>query len=575
MTENSTLDAFYGIFRGNPSFYVKHQVPFKEHEGKLKAKWTGFAVDKETKDFLPITKELYREHLNGKNGLAIAPLTNTVEKRNVCFYAVIDIDVYDVNFTWLVRRLYEVGFKFAAFLSKSGGLHIYFFFVDPEPGDKVIDALTQIVEVFGLGRLYTSDKGKSKVEVFPKQPTFVPGDTKVNCLFLPFYDAKKGGKCRNKMLTADGTLLPVGKALPIIESMFTSVKEIEDTLAGLPYSDAPYCIQMILLTGALAENSGRNDFLFTAALYLKLKLKQDFKTELEAMNDCFEAPLEQKDVDAIYTSVTDKDWQIWGRCKKAPMCEYCDRKLCKKRTFGVGRDKNNYVSNIEFGKIIRVLAEEPYYLWDARLAGNEEYEQVRIDGEADLLNQKIVQKACIRYLNQTPITTKTVVWETKVNECLALLEEVEVAKETDTSNLSLLRRYFFRYLTHKQIQNGQPYMVAIGLVFHEKGTKDKDGAYYFEAEGFRKYLAVENFKIGTLNLREQLLSYGCTEGEVKYSVKENEKIIRCWKRVEDAELLELDAFFENVYEGDQDIIQTNKLRKEVPKEGDDGSDTNF
>jgi hypothetical protein len=575
MTENSTLDAFYGIFRGNPSFYVKHQVPFKEHEGKLKAKWTGFAIDKETKDFLPVTKKLYREHLNGGDGLAIAPLTDTVEKRNVCFYAVIDIDIYDVNFTWLVRRLYEVGFKFAAFLSKSGGLHIYFFFVDPEPGDKVIDALTKIVEVFGLGRLYTSDKGKSKVEVFPKQPTFVPGDTKVNCLFLPFYDAKKGGQCRNKMLTADSTLLPVGKALKIVENMFTSVKEIEDTLAGLPYSDAPYCIQMILLTGALAENSGRNDFLFTAALYLKLKLKQDFKAELEAMNDCLEVPLEQKDIEGIYTSVTNKDWQIWGRCKKAPMCEYCDRKLCKERTFGVGRDKNNYVSNVEFGKIIRMKSEEPYYLWEARLAGNEEYIQVRIDGEAELQNQKIVQQACIRYLNQTPITVKATAWEDTLNKCLTVMEEIEVAKETDTSNMSVLRRYFFQYLTHKQIQNGQAYMVKLGLVFHEKGTKDKDGAYYFEAEGFKKYLAVENFPLRGINMREQLLAYDCTEGEVKYTMNENEKTIKCWKRVEDAELLELDAFFEDVYEGDKDIIQKNKLRKEEPKEGDDGSDTNF
>jgi hypothetical protein len=431
------------------------------------------------------------------------------------------------------------------------------------------------VEVFGLGRLYTSDKGKSKVVVFPKQPTFVPGDTKVNCLFLPFYNAKKGGECRNKMLTADGTLLPVGKALPIIESMFTSVKEIEDILSGLPYRDAPYCIQMILLTGALAETSGRHDFLFTAALYLKLKLKQDFKAELEAMNDCLEAPLEQADIDSTYKSAIGKDWQIWGRCKKAPMCEYCDRKLCKKRTFGVGRDKDNYVSNIEFGKLIRVLAEEPYYLWDARLAGNEEYKQVRIDGEASLQNQKIVQQACIRYLNQTPITLKTTAWEATLNKCLGLIEEVEVAKETDTSNMSILRRYFFRYLTHKQIQNGQPYLVALGLVFHEKGTGEKEGGYYFEAEGFKKYLAVENFQVRGINLREQLLAYGCAEGEVKYTVNGNEKTIRCWKHAEDAELLELDAFFEDVYEGDRDIIQKNKLRKEEPGEGGDGSDTNF
>jgi hypothetical protein len=577
MADNSTLNDFCGIFRGNQSFYVKHQAPFTEHEGKLKAAWTGFATDKKTKKFLPVTKELYREHLNGKDGLAIAPLTDIKDKRNVCFYAVIDIDAYGVNYKWLVRRLYELGFKFSAFLSKSGGLHIYFFFSEPEPGDKVIAALAKIVEVFGLGRLYTTDKGKSKVEIFPKQATYVPGDGKVNCLFLPFYNSANRGGCKNKMLTAEGTLLGIKKALPVIESMFTSVKEIEETLSKLPYNDAPFCIQMILLTGALTENSGRNELLFTAALYLRLKFGKEFnERELEAMNSCLEAPLAHKDINQIYKSATEKDWQIWGRCKKAPMCEYCDRKLCKQRTFGVGRDKNNYVSNVEFGKIIRVLAEEPYYLWDARLAGNEEYKQVRIDGEADLLNQKVVQKACIRYLNQTPTTIKMVAWETKVNECLAQLEEIKVSRETDTSSMSILRKYFFRYLTHRQTQNGQPYMITLGQVYHEKGSGKKKGAYYFEAEGFTKFLTVENFRWRELNMREQLLSYGCTDGEVKYTTPSGAvKIIKCWKRVEDNELLELDTFYEDVYEGDQDIIQRHKLQKEDAREGDDGSDAKF
>jgi hypothetical protein len=577
MADDSTLGAFYGIFRGNPSFYVKHQAPFTEQEGKLKAKWVCFAVDRKTKEFLPVTKELYREHLNGGDGLAIAPLTDVADKRNVCFYAAIDIDVYDVNYKWLVHRLYEVGFKFAAFLSKSGGLHIYFFFSKPEPGDNVIEALHKIVEVFGLGRLYTSDKGKSKVEIFPKQASYVPGDSMVNCLFLPFYNAAKRNGCRNKMLTGEGELLGIKKSIPIIEGIFTSVKEIEETLSGLPYSDAPFCIQMVLLTGALAENSGRDDFLFTAALYLKLKFGKGFKSELEAMNVCLEVPLEQKDIDRIYKSVSEQDWQIWGRCKKAPMCEYCDRKLCKNRTFGVGRDKNNYVSNVEFGKIIRVLAEEPYYLWDARLAGNEEYKQVRIDGEADLLNQKVVQKACIRYLNQTPITTKTIAWEAKVNECLTLLEEVEVASETDTSNMALLRRCFYRYLTHKQIHNGQPNMILLGHVLHEKKEGDKEGAYYFDGvEGFMKYLAMENVKTAGINIRALLVEYGCTNGEVKYTASDGTvKTIKCLKRAEDDELLELDAFFEDVYEGDQSIIQKHIPQKDEPREESDGSETKF
>jgi hypothetical protein len=577
MADDSTLDTFYGIFRGNESFYVKHQAPFTEHEGKLKAKWFGFAKDRKTKEFLPVTKEAYREHLNGGDGLAIAPLMDVKDKRNVCFYAAIDIDVYDVNYKWLVRRLYDLGFKFAAFLSKSGGLHIYFFFMEPEPGDRVIQALAKIVEVFGLNRLYTSDKGKSKVEIFPKQTAYASEESKGSCLFLPFYNSAKKNGCRNKMLSAEGTLLGIKKALTVIEGMFTSVREIEDTLSGLPYSDAPFCIQMVLLAGALTENSGRDDFIFTAALYLKLKLGKDFKGELEGMNNCLEAPLEQEDIDRIYKSATEKDWQIWGRCKKPPMSEYCDRALCRKRTFGVGRDKNNYVSNVEFGKIVRVLAEEPYYLWDARLAGSEEYTQVRIDGESDLLNQKIVQKACIRYLNQTPITTKMATWEAKVNECLAQLVEIKIARETDTSSMSVLRRCFLRFLARRQAKNGLPQVVLVGRVYREEGAGEDGGsAYYFEVDGFQRYLATENIQMRGINLREQLLAYGCTEGEIKYTTLSGiTKTIKCWKRAEDEELRELGAFFEDAYEGNQDTIQRDTWKKEKAGEGDDGGNTNF
>jgi hypothetical protein len=577
MADDSTLDVFCGLFRGNLSFYVKHQAPFREQEGKLKARWVGFAVDKKTKEALPVTKELYKAHLSGGDGLAIAPLTDTKDKQNVCFYAAIDIDVYNVNFTWLVRRLYDAGFKFAAFLSKSGGLHIYFFFNDPEPGERVVETLNKLVEVYGLAKLYASDKSKSKVEVFPKQTVYIPGSGMVNCLLLPFYNAIKRDACRTKMLTAEGTLLGIKKAVAAIPGMFTSINAVEETIAGLPYNDAPFCIQMILLTGALTENSGRNDFLFTAALYLKLKYRKDFKDHLDTMNGCLEAPLEQEDADRIYDSVIKSDWQIWGRCKRAPMNGYCDRALCKKRTFGVGRDKDNRVSNVEFGKIVRVLAERPYYIWDARLAGSDEYKQVRIDGEADLLNQNVVQRACIRYLNQTPITLKKTVWEEKVNESLALIEEIKIAKETDTSDMSVLRKHFFRYLTHRQVQDGQPYMVAVGRVYYKKGSEeDNEGVYYFESEGFLKYLMSENFKLQGINLREQLREYGCTEGEIPYTTSDGtEKAIKCWMRKEDEELRELNTFFEDVYEGDQGIIQKDTLRKKDSGEEHSGDDTKF
>jgi hypothetical protein len=554
MSDGSSLDRFFGLFRGNREFYVRHQAPFTEKDGKFTAASCGFAKDPETQEFLPVTRQLFKDHLNGGDGLAIAPLLNTDEATNVCFYAAIDIDAYDVNFTPLVRRLHSHGFKFAAFLSKSGGLHIYFLFDYPEPAKEAIETLRKVVELFGIAKLYP----KGLVEIFPKQAAYTPGSSVANCLFLPFYNAANGS--RQNMLTAEGKLLPISKALTAAEGARSSAKEIEQTLAGLPYSDAPFCVQTILLSGALAENSGRNEFLFTAALYFKLKSPDDVEEELLKANGLLEAPLEDADVIRIAESAVKKDYQIWGRCKKPPCSEYCDRRLCKTREYGVGRGKNNMVSNVEFGKITRMLSEEPYYLWEARLAGTEEYVQVRIDGEADLLSQKVVQKACIRYLNQTPVTVKQIAWEKTLNDCLSAIEEVEVEEGTDTTELSALRGCFMRFLTHRKAQSDQPYLVQTGQAYC------RDGVYYFTSEGVKQHLATEKFNLKGYNLREQLLSYGCSQAELTYINPHGaERTISCWKKLEDEELRGMGDFYDDIYEGDADI-----LSKDVSNEEDEG-----
>jgi hypothetical protein len=517
--EERLFDRFYLTFQGNASFFVKHQAPFTEKEGKLTASWCGFAVynkrnpppkGKEDGDLIPVTKNLYREHLNGGDGLAIAPLTDTKDERNVCYHAVIDIDVYGVSFTWLVNRLYHAGFKFAAFLSKSGGLHIYFFFNDPEPAGKAIETLEKIVEVYGLGRLFVNDKNKSKVEVFPKQAVFVPGDKNASCLFLPFYNA--ANKSRQNMLTAEGKLVGIAKALPVIESMVTSVKEINNVLDRLPYGDDPYCVQMILLTGVLAENDGRNNFLFCAAVYLKKKYKDDFKGALEEMNGCLEAPLEQKDIDSIYTSVATKGYDNYS-CKKPPCADYCNKKLCALREYGAGRQRNNRFTGADcWGELSKVMAGEPYYLWEVRINPDDDFKTVRADSVDDLQNQSVMQKRCWRDLNWAPFRVKDNDWIATVNKAMEGIEkrQIPVKKETDTTETEELHSLFVRYVAHKQIQNGQPYMVPLGQVYHA------EGAYYFTTKGIMDFLRFEKFSLGKINLREQLIAYGCSDGELPY-----------------------------------------------------------
>lgn len=591
MSDNATLNAFRSIFRGNEQFFVKHQAPFSidESKDKLKAKWCGFAVynkrtpapeGKEAGDLIPVTPELYRAHLNGGDGLAISPLTNVVNdngdiiKRNVCYFAAIDIDVYGVTFTRLVQRLYQHGFRFIAALSKSGGLHLYFFFEEAEPADKVIEALSRIVQIFGLNRLYVNANNKNKVEIFPKQASFVPGDSNANCLFLPFYNARNKERCKNKMLTADGILLNLPKALSVIDNMFTRVSEINATIDRLPYSDAPFCMQMILLTGILEDGDSRSNFLFSAAVYLKKSIGGDFRAALDEVNNCFAVPLEEKDVESTYNSVTDPEKNYEGyKCKDSPCADYCDKKLCKMRKYGVGRDKGNHLTGADcWGPLAEVVdtgGETQYYIWQVRVQAGEDFRDVRIDNLEDFENQSRIRTACRRDLHWSPNAINQMAWIGITNAAMVDMDVRKrvIAKGTETSENSLLRNAVMRYLTHKQVQNSAPYLIKTGRVYKA------DGVYYFTTDGLIRFLNLEKVPMHKINLHAKLEDYKCQEGEIAYKTSKGVVInIPCWKKVEDDELREMDIFYEDIYEGQADIIQEKESDNEG---GSDVDDTKF
>jgi hypothetical protein len=552
--EPSITEKYYSLFRGNKSFYVKHQPPFTEDPdtGKVKGSWVGVANEgKKGSPALPVNIDKYREHLEGGDGIAIEPLCAD----NKCWLAVIDIDVHGVNYTSLIQRLYRHGLKFAPFVSKSGGLHIYFFFTNAEKGKDAIEAVSRVVEIFGLGRLYCSAKGQSKVEVFPKHAVLQP-DSLGSCLFLPYYNIANPTACRQKMLTTEGKLIGIVKAIPAIEGMFTSVTEMNAVLDKLPYGDAPYCVQMLTLTGALAEGDGRNDFIYQAAVYLKKKQKDNFIDELKVINNELAEPQPDRDVEATYRSVMAK--QLEYKCKSGPCSEFCDTKLCRKREYGVGKDKGNHFTGFaSWGEISRVMAEEPYYIWKVQVEEGGPIKDLRLDGEDDLMNQIVVARACIKCLNKAPMIIKTNDWIAIVNQSLLGIENrnIEIPKSTDTTETSALRRYFVRYLTHTQMQHGLPYLVQLGQVYKNEGF------YFFTTEGFKDYLRIQKFATGRLNLREELIRYGCSDGEVKYTVSSGEKTIACWKKAEDAELSNMGEFYDDVLESDKAIVAGNRINK--------------
>lgn len=574
-TQKHLLTTFKQIFRGAHNRFTIHVPPFtlNENKSKFEPSWIGWAkygkesfkevpAGYEPGDHVPVSVEQYKAHLNGDYGLAISPLIESVSiskgvAENVCAYGLIDIDVYGVDFLFLINRLYLDGFKFAAIMSKSGGLHLYFLFHEYEQAVEVRQLLKKIVDLYGLSRLFKDEKnGVSKVEVFPEHDVCKPG-IKDKGIFLPFFNAV--GNCPNKMLTAEGVATGIVNALPLIKKQFTSVKEMAACIDALPYSDAPYCVQAVLLSGALWEGSHRNDFMFTAALYLKMKHGKDALTieMLDDMNKRLADPLEHIHLASIRNSVISNDYPLLGQCKKQPMTAFCDRAQCKERTFSaVKKDKNNVASNIEFGQIYRMLAETPYYTIEARLAGSEDaFKLLRVDAAENFLNQKTIQKECIDKLGQVMWTVKQAVWEERLNEVMLRLQEKQVPRETDTTEMSDLRELFYRYITHRQAASSTPHRIGLKQVYYA------DGVYYFKTDGLKEYLRVAKYAL-RCNLREQLLSYGCREGEISYVRKDGTiATIKCWLKEEDDALKNMTKFYDDVIDSDGDVLGQNKVEK--------------
>lgn len=577
------LSDFYAIFHGNRDKFVIHQTPYEVTEnGKTKFSRVYYALknpkDKENKEKLPLSIQDYKDHLNGVKGVAIEPLTNTVNKkgepvRNVCFYSVIDIDSYGKpgQFLHLIKRLYQLGFKFTACISKSKGLHIYFMYRKAEQASRAIEAMKKVINVFGLDYLYTDKNGKSKVEYFPMHSTEVPGQDG-KCVFLPYFNVANGAL--NKVVTVDGKTVGLEDALELIKQNYTSVDEIEETVKNLPYADAPFCIQMVALTGLLGANGGRNEFLFHACVYLRRKFgKDNYWDELLKLDNCFENPLQDEDMAGLkstYDSANARDWAY--SCKKSPQCEYCNKAECKKRQYS-GTVKDNIRENENtgadmMGEISRVMARVPYYIWSIAAPGREP-KDVRFDDVSEIFNQSTVQQKCLDQLGWAPLPIKPALWIQKLNDCMEGIEnrQIAISAESDTSELNELDTLISNYLVHRQIQNGAAYMINVGQVFHS------DGFYYFSTEGIKEFLRVERYNTGRTNLREELIRYGCEEGTVQYTTRSGKvQTIKCWKKKEDSSLLERLDFYEEVYSADADRAATIQLAKDKLSKAEDELD---
>ena len=515
MVSNIDEQRFLQIFKGKNNTYVKNELPkTRPQEGeKIKTKITN----NEGK----VDKELLSHHLLGDFGVGICP----VNAEGKCYFGVIDIDMYKPKIKRVLHFIKEYQLPLLPFRSKSGGLHVYLILTKSVSAKTMRETLNNISYYFSLDMLY----GKGKVEVFPKQDKAEGFGSSIT---LPYFN------CENPytyLLDLDGNQVEFKDALEYIQKHLTTIEAVKDALEKLPYNDAPPCIQRILLSEEVGgEDTGRNNFLFSFAVYAKKKYGSGFESYVEAINSSFESPLEGSVVDQTCASVRDNEYIY--KCKDIPCNGFCNKTECKKREFGLGKDKGHFM-DIEFGQLFRYMTAEPYYIWKLRLQGQEQWKDVVFKDEGYLLDQKNFAKMCIRYLNKAPYQVSNNDWNQTLNTILPNLIEVEVKQESDTSGLSIVRNAFILYLANKQTRRDTPYQVRGGLCYRK--VENGKAKFFFTAQGFTKYLQNQKVNFDMALMRETLKQFGAIEDILVYTNSFGEEMrFPCWSKEEDESINE-------------------------------------
>lgn len=537
MITTSQAKRFALLFKGKTNTYVKNLLP-KEKPAKGEKIKTTITNEKGKVD-----DNLLMSHLSGEFGVGICPVTTDGK----CLFGVLDIDYYKGKIRKMLDIIRDYQLPLVPFRSKSGGLHCYLFLSRGVSAKTMRDTLSLIIKVFSLDKMY----GEEKVEVFPKQDK-VTEDGFGSSITLPYFNAEEP---YTYLLDLDGNEVPFEEALNQIQKRFTTIETVREALENLPYNDAPPCLQRILLSGLVGgEDTGRNNFLFSFALYASKKYGlEGFASYVHELNNSFECPIEESAVESTIASIKSKEYSY--RCKDIPCNGFCDKSLCKKREFGLGREKGHF-SNIEYGQLFRYKTAEPYYVWQLKLQGSEgDFKNIVFRDEGELLDQKNFAKVCVRLLNFAPGQVHTNDWFNTLNKYLASIKDVEVRAESDTSALSMIRQMFVRYLSNKQARRDSPYQIHANLCVRQTYS-DESGKpvakFFFTHAGFAEYLRNNKVNFDQSMLRETLKSFGAVEDMLRYNNSMGDLVeFPCWSKSEDKEI-------DEAYKGEVEIAEGDK-----------------
>ncbi len=424
----SRIENFKNIFQGLERARGVTYVDKKGADGQ-KIKGKSFVARE------PVTEELWLSHLQGKEpSLGIIPINDD----NKCRWGCIDIDSYaGFDHKKLINKIKSLKLPLVVFRSKSGGAHVFLFTEVPVEAKIVRDKLLSISAILGYGG----------AEVFPKQIELKSKDDTGNFLNLPYFN---GDDTTRYAFKEDGT----AASLEEFYGIYSNVKQLDVGSIKVErpqseFSDGPPCLESLTQSKL---NDGRDRVIYQFIQYAKRKWPEEWSKKINQFNYThFVEPLEDKVIQDKIKFHSKKD--LGFKCNEEPMCNHCDKSLCKTRKFGIGGESVfPTLSDLQ-----KVELDEPYY-WV-----NVDGERVKLDTIDSLLEQRLFRRTVAKQINKKPprITIKEFEKYTDM-----LLAGVEIIKAPIGSSLiEQLKDHLEEYCTNDSAATTNKEEIFLGNVW--------------------------------------------------------------------------------------------------------------
>jgi hypothetical protein len=378
----------------------------------------GKLVSKAESVHEPVTPALWKAHIDGKSRLGIIPV---MSDGNVNWF-VLDVDFYEnVQHEKIAQAIKDAGLPLVMTRSKSGGAHLWCFLAHPMPAEDAYKIAVKFNAKLGLADILgvDADEYAKHVDIFPKDFSATDIGKWVN---IPYFGSECPclGEDGNTPLSFEDFVKYANKHLAQPTDLnFKASRKAGGRAKVKSGSEAPPCIDFMIANGV--EEGHRDMALTHFCVYAKQAFPDEWQDKAREFNEeHINPPLRSDEVNKILNSAGSKDF--FYLCK-AVKDIYCDKKECKKRTYGVGAGGGDTPDDLGITHLEKIDGEKPIYL-------------VTIDGkifdvDLDALSSyPAFRKRAMGRLNRMLPSLKQGEWEDVLSDQLEMMEVTEAGADT-------------------------------------------------------------------------------------------------------------------------------------------------